>query len=242
MNDCRSFKDLLEEYMDGMIREDRLEEFKAHAATCETCGREFRRITLMQAMIADAFEPRMDAKEAAAAVVANLSSRADHRPQYARVAGVWTIRARMAIAAAILLTTGLIAGFTLGRAHPVPPIETAALAEVPMKVADVQGMVLVRHDGSNSWQSLESGDIVYRGDTFHSVAKAEFVLDLGNNSTIKVNPNSMLALVSYGDKTEFSLEQGECTASLESPHGPFFVRTPHGRVEALGTEFTVTVE
>jgi ferric-dicitrate binding protein FerR (iron transport regulator) len=48
-------------------------------------------------------------------------------------------------------------------------------------------------------------------------------------------------LVSYGDNTEFSLEHGECTASLQSPHVPFFVRTPHGRVEALGTEFTVTV-
>jgi ferric-dicitrate binding protein FerR (iron transport regulator) len=72
--------------------------------------------------------------------------------------------------------------------------------------------------------------------------KAEFVLDLGNNSTIEVNPNSMLALVACGDKTELSREQGECTANLQSPHGPFFVRAPHGRVEALGTEFTVTVE
>ncbi len=58
------------------------------------------------------------------------------------------------------------------------------------------------------------------------------MLDLENNSTIEVSPNSMLALVSYGNKTEFSLEQGECTANLQSPHGPFFVRTPHGRVEA----------
>ena len=103
-------------------------------------------------------------------------------------------------------------------------------------------LVLVRHDGSDSWQPLQSGAVVYRGDMFHSVAKAEFVLDLGNNSTIKVNPNSMLVLVAYGGKTEFSLEHGECTASLQSPHGPFFIRTPQGRVEALGTEFTVTVE
>jgi hypothetical protein len=242
MNDCLSFKDLLEEYVDGTIREDRLERLKAHAATCEACGREFRRVTLMQEMIADAFEPGMDAKEAATTVVTTLSACVNRRSRHVPMARVWATRTSIAAAAAILLVTGLIAGFTLGRAHPVLPTETAVLTEVPMQAADVEGTVLVRHDGSDSWQPLENGSVVYRGDTFHSAAKAGFVLDLGNHSTIKVNPNSMLALVAYGDKTEFSLEQGECTANLQSPHGPFFVRTPHGRVEALGTEFTVTVE
>jgi ferric-dicitrate binding protein FerR (iron transport regulator) len=52
----------------------------------------------------------------------------------------------------------------------------------------------------------------------------------------------MLALTSYNGQTQFFLEHGECTANLEGPHGPFFISTPHGRVEALGTEFTVTVE
>ncbi|HUT46836.1 MAG TPA: FecR domain-containing protein [Sedimentisphaerales bacterium] len=50
-----------------------------------------------------------------------------------------------------------------------------------------------------------------------------------------------LVLKLYNDETQFFLEHGECTASLESPHGPFFISTPNGRVEALGTEFTVTV-
>jgi ferric-dicitrate binding protein FerR (iron transport regulator) len=68
------------------------------------------------------------------------------------------------------------------------------------------------------------------------------VLRLGEKSTIRLGQNSMLALTSYNGKTQFFLEHGECTASLESPHRPFFIRTPHGRVEALGTEFTVSVE
>ena len=42
--------------------------------------------------------------------------------------------------------------------------------------------------------------------------------------------------------TLFSLEQGELAAALNSPHPSFVVSTPNGRVEALGTEFTVSVE
>ena len=52
----------------------------------------------------------------------------------------------------------------------------------------------------------------------------------------------MLVLKSYNGQTQFFLQHGECTAALESPHGRFFIETPHVRVEALGTEFTVTVE
>jgi ferric-dicitrate binding protein FerR (iron transport regulator) len=53
----------------------------------------------------------------------------------------------------------------------------------------------------------------------------------------------MLVLELFNGETQFFLEHGECTASLNSPHhGPFFISTPHGQVEALGTEFTVTVE
>jgi len=111
-----------------------------------------------------------------------------------------------------------------------------------MRIGHLEGTVLVRHEHSDVWEPLQSGAVVYLGDTFRSTPKSDFVLDLGNNSTIEVNPSSMLVLAEYGNETEFSLEQGECTASLQSPHGPFFIRTPHGRVEALGTEFTVTVE
>jgi ferric-dicitrate binding protein FerR (iron transport regulator) len=63
-----------------------------------------------------------------------------------------------------------------------------------------------------------------------------------DKSTIELNQNSMLVLKLYNGETQFFLEYGRCTAALESPHPPFFIRTPHGRVEALGTEFTVTVE
>ena len=41
MNDCRTFKDLIEEYLDGTIGEGRLEELKAHMAACKTCAEEY---------------------------------------------------------------------------------------------------------------------------------------------------------------------------------------------------------
>jgi len=119
-------------------------------------------------------------------------------------------------------------------------------------VSDLQGTVLVRHAGLDVWDKLELGSIIRLGDKFHSTAKSGFALKLDAKSEVVLNQNSMLVLKTYKERngvpenqdgrTQFYLEHGECTAALESPHGPFFIDTPHGSVEALGTEFTVTVE
>jgi len=114
---------------------------------------------------------------------------------------------------------------------------------VPMKVGRLEGTVLVKHEGSELWYPLSSDSEIYLGDTFHSVAKSALVLELlDNQSTLELNQNSMLVLKLYNGETQFHLEHGKLAAALESPHPPFFVSTPHGRVEALGTEFTVNVE
>ena len=148
----------------------------------------------------------------------------------------------MALAAGILLAVGAIVGFALGRSGSVPADELAALTPVPMRVAGLEGTVLVRHEGSDTWRALKSDAAVYLGDTFHCTSKSNLTLEVGDKSTLQIVENSMLALMSYNGETRFHLEHGHCRASLESPHGPFFISTPHGRVEALGTEFTVTVE
>jgi ferric-dicitrate binding protein FerR (iron transport regulator) len=67
-------------------------------------------------------------------------------------------------------------------------------------------------------------------------------LEVAKDSTLELNQNSMLVLKSYNGGTKFHLEHGKLAAALKSPHPPFFVSTPHGQVEALGTEFTVNVE
>jgi ferric-dicitrate binding protein FerR (iron transport regulator) len=63
-----------------------------------------------------------------------------------------------------------------------------------------------------------------------------------NSSKVELDQNSTLVLKSFNGETQFHLQHGQCRAALESPHPPFVVSTPHGRVEALGTEFTVKVE
>ena len=235
MISCETAKELIDKALDGTIETSERAELEAHTQTCQACREELQRLELMQEVIGDAFSSQTEAAQAQARIMAQLSDQT--RPSIYRAVRRPAYWARTAVAAGIMLVAGLALGIVIER-RP----QRLDLVEVPMHIGHLEGAVLVRHDGSDFWQPLQSGAVVYRGDTFHSMAKAQFVLELENNSTIQVNPNSMMTLVSYGDKTEFSLEQGECTANLQSPHGPFFVRTPHGRMEALGTEFTVTVE
>ena len=120
-------------------------------------------------------------------------------------------------------------------------MRTPLTVQVPISIGKTEGIVLVRHEGSDVWQILDADSNIYLGDTFHSTAKSACVLRLDAKSTLELNQNSMLVLKEYNGKKEFHLEQGELAADLGSPHGPFFISTPHGRVEALGTEFTVAV-
>jgi len=242
MNDCRAFQDLIEEYLDGMIDDRRHRELKAHVDVCAACAQEFRRAGLMRKVIMDALAPEQAAQQAKVRLLAKLSHRADQQPQRILHPRAWATWARMACAAGVLLTAGLLLGLALGRMSHVKPAGGPLADQVPIRVASLLGTVLVRYDGTDVWHMLTPESAVHLGDTFHSMGTSEFVLELQDRSTIQVDQNSMLVLKSYNGETQFYLEHGELTAALESPHPPFFISTPHGRVEALGTEFTVTVE
>jgi predicted anti-sigma-YlaC factor YlaD len=236
MSDCQTYRNLIDEYLDGTITGTQLDELKEHARECRSCGQEFKRCALMQDIVQDAFAGATDSSGARTRVMAGLA--AQPRPRVYRLS---LSRATLAVAATILVAVGLLLGLAFGRAGSIKPAGVPLPAQVPMSVADLRGTILVRHEGSDVWQVLTAESDVHLGDTFHSAAKSGFTLELGGRSRIEVEQNSMLALTSYNGETQFFLEHGECTASLESPHGPFFIRTPHGRVEALGTEFTVSV-
>jgi len=237
MNDCQRYDELIERYLDGTIADSQLAELEAHTRECEPCRTEFERCVLLGQTIRESFAPGLAAERAGASVLAKLAE----QPQQRR-GGSWALWGRVALAAGVLLAVGYLAGFVLGRAGAAREPQRPPLTQVPLQVAELHGTVLVRHQGYDVWQALEPGGDVCLGDTFHSTAKSGFVLQLAQDSTIEVDQNSMLALTSYNGQTQFFLAHGECTANLESPHGPFFISTPHGRVEALGTEFTVTVE
>ncbi len=237
MTDCTKYKNLIEKYLDGIILDSELAELRAHTQTCPPCRREFDRCVVMQKAIGQAFSSGVSAEQAGARLLEKLSARPTRFVGPVRFAG-W----RAAIAAGIVLAAGLLVGFGLGRAGFLGQAVSPVTAQVPIRVGEIEGMVLVRHEGSGLWRALEAGSKIHLGDTFHAAANSACVLKLADESTLELNQNSMLVLKSYNGATQFYLEHGELTAALESPHPPFFISTPHGRVEALGTEFTVTVE
>ena len=235
---CEKYKQLIEKYIEGAIGDEGLAELKTHAEMCEQCREEFEQCTALEDVVREAFTSRMSAEEGKVSVMARLS--AEPKPLQRNQFNLgWLAGRRASIAAGILLAIGLTLGFAMGRASQRMEPTTA---KVPMRIAELEGTVLVRHEGLDSWGVLEDDSDIYLGDMFHSTVKSGFVLEMEDKSRIEVNQNSMLVLKSHNGETQFFLEYGRCTAALESPHPPFFIRTPHGRVEALGTEFTVTVE
>jgi hypothetical protein len=235
MTDCHKYKDLIEKVLDGDISDGELSELKAHTTTCPSCREELGGFNLMRSVVTEAFSSSKDAKDAGKQVLHRLSLHP--LPPSRGPDGRWK-----SIAASILVAAGLALGFALGWASRAGPGGLTLAAQVPVTVMDLTGTVLVRHAGLDTWQLLRADSTIHLGDTFHSTGGSGFVLGLDKESTIEVSQNSMLMLNSYDKQTQFFLAHGECTADLESPHGPFFIETPHGRVEALGTEFTVTVD
>jgi ferric-dicitrate binding protein FerR (iron transport regulator) len=225
-----------------MIDETQLAELKTHAEACEACREEFERCALLQNLVKEAFVSQTTAGQAKDTLLARLAEEPSPRVRQVRYGLAWLAGRPATIAATILLVIGLAVGFGLGRVGSGKPTGAPLAARVPLRVSELDGTVLVKHDGTDVWRILQSDSDIYLGDTFHSTAKSGFTLAIDDQSTIAVNQNSMLVLRSYNGETQFFLEHGECTAALESPHGPFFIYTPNGRAEALGTEFTVTVE
>jgi len=242
MIDCDKCRKHIERHIDGTLDEQGLEELKAHVEQCPSCREEFGEFELMQEVILDAFSSSTEPAAARDKVMAGLAeiSNVPHE----RFAP-WTVamanRRQMAVAASILIGIGLIFGFAMGKAASDKTTSKRLAAIVPMEVVDLKGTVLVRHMDSEAWHSLMKNSTVHLGDTFHSTAQARFALTMEGKSRIDITQNSMLTLAEYNGQTQFFLEHGECTADLETGHPRFFIKTPHGRVEALGTEFTVTV-
>lgn len=238
MKDCEKYQNLIEKYLDGTITENELSEFQKHTQSCPSCHAEFIQYTFLEDAVKQAFSSDTSPKEAGASLVAKLPTEPDGKPLPHRPIVLFA-GMRAAVAAGILLVTGIFLGFALDRNDE--PTAASLRVEVPISVGRIEGTVLVKHEGAEVWQLLDANSRVHLGDTFHSAAKSTCVLKLEDQSTLDLNQNSMLVLETFNGKIQFRLEHGELDATLESPHPPFFISTPHGRVEALGTEFTVAV-
>ncbi len=236
MTECRKYEALIEKYLDGELADTGLAELRAHVEQCEGCREQYERMRETSRMVKAALSSPNTAGEASKAVLSRIGV-ARFVPAGRPVFGKYS-----PIAAGVLLAMGLVLGFNWGRRTATEQPKVVGAAKVPIRVAGLEGTVIVRHQGSDVWQEVAPESDVYLGDTFHCAAKSGCVLELQDKSTLELNQNSMLVLELCNGGTELVLEHGQLAADLQSAHGPFFISTPHGRVEALGTEFTVTVE
>ena len=55
MSNCKNFKNQIEKYIDGTIRDTQLVELKRHIQTCQSCREEYERCVLMQDSVKQAF-------------------------------------------------------------------------------------------------------------------------------------------------------------------------------------------
>ena len=242
MNNCPNTQDNMNRHLEGSFTAKEARALRGHLTDCPDCTAAFKQMDLLEEVVRDAVMPESDVQRAAARVTERLAEQQANAAQVCGTRRIGPARIQQCIAAAALLLIGVGLGFVCRSYWPKP--STHALKPTDVRAVEVRGTVLVKHQDAQVWQVLNPNTPVYLGDTFHTAATSDLVLSLDKTNTIKVTQNSMLVLEShalYDPATEFYLEHGQCTPVLKGPHGPFFISTPNGRMEALGTEFTVKV-
>ncbi len=254
MKTCETHQILLDKQLDGTIRPGELAELKAHAQACATCRAELDSRVLIENVVQDALLPRTSTERAKRLVLARISAEATIGDSPVKAFDAWLRWAREAVAgggswqagvwrtavAGVLLAIGF--GLGVWWNGPARQANSSPTPEVALAIATLEGTVLVKHPGLELWQPLKTNSTIRLGDTFHCAAKSGVTLKMKDQSTIALTQNSMLVLKLFDGRTQFYLEHGQLAAALNSPHPPFVISTPHGQIQALGTEFTVTVE
>jgi hypothetical protein len=233
---CKSFQTIFDAMIDGTMTVQQRRQLEAHIETCADCRKAYQTHGTMETVLSECFTLSGPSTEITQSILNRISN---IQPAAAPVPR-WAMGIATKIAAGILLMAALGLGFAAGRY----PSVSSSIDAVPTAylVQSIEGMVLVRHPGTKTWLPLATDSTMYVGDELVSAPKAKAAFAVGNNSTITLSENSMLILKTVGETTELYLATGCLDAALQSPHGPFFVTTPHGRAEALGTEFTVHVQ
>lgn len=238
MAHCPNTQETISRYLEGTLTQLEQQDLQEHLATCPDCATAFKQMNLLEEIVKDAVLPPSDITQAAAGVTERLAQQAT-KPVPAKIAPLFSWRQCLSTAALLAIGIGL---GSIWQAPRQSTNQRLSLKAVNLQVAEITGTVMVKHQDAQVWHVLKPDSVIYLGDTFHTTATSDLVLALDATNHIEVNQNSMLTLESYDDQEQqFYLEHGQCTPVLHGPHGPFFIRTPNGRMEALGTEFTVKV-
>lgn len=244
MNPCTNHERLIQEYIEGALDGAGQEALREHLKDCPVCREAFGQVQLLEEWVKDAFEPASGADAAADRILERIRDGAALREVGGnRRRAWWPGRWVPALAALGCLMLGLAAGLWGGRMSARPA--GAALQEgtaVQIRVARLEGTVLVRHAGADQWAPLKTASPLFTGDLILCSAQSSLELRLKDNSTLMLEPNSIFHLSHYNGSADFALDRGALVADLNSPHPPFVVRTPNGAIQALGTKFRVKVK
>ncbi len=238
---CRECQNLIGKYRNGEIGKPELSALREHIGNCPLCGKEFEMLAKVKGLVTEAFQSKTRPADARTSIMSRLPSMRSFALHKRRFDIGPSLRKWIPAISGGLVIVGILIGFELKQITTArqSSIETGEL--VPMQVSGLEGMVLVKHGGSEIWEELKSSSAVYLADVFQSSAKSKVSLLFGDRSKVTLDSNSILALKVYDGGVEFRLDHGTLKASLSTSHPPFIVRTAQGRVEALGTEFTVSV-
>lgn len=234
MNTCKKYQKLIELYVEGELNESDAILLQEHIKDCSDCREEYIGAQTLAVVINDSFQPQISDAQAADSVLASISQ----LPSIKTRSNFGLILAK--IAAGFLLIAGLSLSFYAGRTSNQRKMND--LTQSSYSIKTLEGTVLVKHSNSKAWQPLAADSTIYIDDQFLSSPGSRVVFAIDEQSHIELKENSMLVLEISPDKTNLHLVHGTLDTDLASPHGPFFVTTPHGRAEALGTEFTVKVD
>jgi hypothetical protein len=155
--------------------------------------------------------------------------------------GAMRARARR-LAPFCLAAAGILVGVGLVLLIQTAQRQLGLGRQVPIRISAIQGPVLVKHTGTATWEELSAGAALRVGDQLWSGSASSINLTLKDNSLVTLNASGVLSLKHHDGRVEFELTHGTMRAVLHEGHPPFVVRTPQGRLEALGTDFTVSVE
>ncbi len=235
---CNDSRILLEKCLDNVLDPSERAALEAHVEECESCRREYEELGSVQSLLKRAMAPAMPASDAARSILAAVASES---PAAQRIAAPGLLRLwPISVAAAVALVVGLSIGFGVSR--KAAGVRTPSGPVVPLQVAGIQGTVLVKNASGNAWNELTRSSSLHVGDVLQASPKSELTLSMRDGSTVILAANSRLLLEHYNGGIRLNLSAGGMKAALNSPHPPFIVSTPSGQLEALGTEFTVSVE
>lgn len=229
---CKEFKVVIDKYIEGIVERNELDELKLHAESCPQCRKQYLFASNIESVLQQSVASDLSAKNASEKILPDLNSTsytATSTPKF-------TLYKYAAAAACIFI------GFGLAQIVNTADRLRLSCPKVPIKAIEVSGTVLVKHSDTETWRQLSNDTQVCLGDTFHSAGRSKAVLLFEDGSRMALNQNTTLELKEFNGKTDFYLSNGKVHSDLRTGHSPFFISTPHGRAEALGTDFIVSVE